>query len=105
VHGFFADPSFLTVFNFKLEKGNPATALSSPDGIILTKEAAVKIFGKDDPIGKTISLSGYGNYIVSGVFEDFKGKTHFDFEVLASINALPVLEKQNIVSPSLDDWT
>ena len=27
VSGFFADPSFLTVFNFKLEKGNPATAL------------------------------------------------------------------------------
>lgn len=105
VHGFFADPSFLTVFNFILEKGNPATALSSPDGIVLTKEAAKKIFGNGDPIGKTISLNGYGNYLVSGVLEDFKGKTHFDFEVLASINALPVLEKQSIVSPSLHDWT
>ena len=36
---------------------------------------------------KPLSLSGYGNYIVTGVFEDFPGKTHFDFEVLASINA------------------
>lgn len=105
VHGFFADPSFLSVFNFKLEKGNPSTALSSPDGIILTKEAAKKIFGNADPIGKPVSLGGYGNYFVSGVFEDFPGKTHFDFEVLASINVLPALEKQNIVSPSLQDWT
>ena len=105
VHGFFADASFLKVFNFKLEKGNPSTALSSPDGIILTHDAAKKIFGNDNPIGKTVTLNGYGNYIVSGVFENFPGKTHFDFEVLASINALPALEKQNIVSPSLQDWT
>src|SRR5215203_417573 len=105
VRGLFADPSFLKVFNFKLEKGDPATALSSPGGVVLTQETAKKIFGNEDPFGKTIEIKGYGNFTVSGVLDKFAGKTHFEFEVLASMNALPVLEKQNIMSPSLDSWT
>ena len=105
VSGLFADPSFLKVFNFKLEKGDPATALSSPASLVLTQETAKKIFGNEDPLGKIIEIKGYGNFTVSGVLDKFAGKTHFDFEVLASMNALPVLEKQNIMSPSLGSWT
>jgi putative ABC transport system permease protein len=104
IHGFFADPSFLDVFNFRLEKGNPTTALNDPDGIILTQEAAKKIFGNSDPMGKTISMGGYGNYTVKGVFEKFPGKTHLEFEVVASTAALPALEKQEQISASLDNW-
>ncbi|MEP6514454.1 MAG: ABC transporter permease, partial [Parafilimonas sp.] len=58
IHGFFADPSFIDVFNFKLEKGNPSTALNEPDGIILTQETAKKVFGNNDPMGKIISIGG-----------------------------------------------
>ena len=104
IHGFFADPSFLDVFNFKLEKGNPATALNDPDGIILTQETAKRIFGNNDPMGKVISFGGYGNYTVKGIFEKFPGKTHFEFEVVASTSALPALEKQEQISASLDNW-
>jgi putative ABC transport system permease protein len=104
IHGFFADPSFLDVFNFKLEKGNPATALNDPDGIILTQETAKKIFGNSDPMGKTISMGGYGNYTVKGIFEKFAGKNHLEFEVVASTAALPALEKQEQISASLDNW-
>ena len=74
VSGLFADPSFLNVFNFKLEKGDPATALSSPSGLILTQETAKKVFGSEDPLGKTIELKGYGNFTVSGVLDKFAGK-------------------------------
>ncbi len=104
LHGLFADPSFLNVFNFQLEKGNPSTALNDPDGIILTQETAKKIFGNDDPIGKIVTLSGYGNFTVKGVFKEFPGKTHLEFEAIASTSALPVLEKQNAVIESLQNW-
>ncbi len=104
VPGLFTDPSFLKVFNFKLEKGNPATALSSPENLVLTQEAAKKLFGNSDPLGKTVQLRGYGNFIVSGVLQQFPGKTHFEFEVLASASVLPLLEKQRAVTPSLQNW-
>ena len=105
VYGFFADPSFFSVFNFKLEKGNAATALTSPDGLVITREAAKRIFGNEDPLTKTVELNGYGNFTVNGVLEEFPGKTHFEFEVLVSMNALPILEKQNVISPTLQNWT
>ncbi len=104
VHGFFADPSFLEVFNFKLEKGNPSTALNEPDGVVITAEAAKRIFGNADPLGKVISFKGYGNFTVKGVFETFPGKTHFDFEAIVSSNALPALEKQKTVMETMQNW-
>lgn len=104
VHGFFADPSFLEVFNFKLETGNPATALNEPDGILLTKETAKRIFGNRDPIGKIIAFRGYGNFTVKGIFQKQSSKTHFDFEAIASSNALPLLEKQHAIMESLQNW-
>jgi len=104
VHGYFADPSFLEVFNFKLEKGNPATALDEPDGVVLTQEASKKIFGNADPIGKVISFRGFGSYTVKGVFEKFPGKTHLNFEIIVSSNALPLLEKQHAITETLGNW-
>ncbi|MEP6712013.1 MAG: ABC transporter permease, partial [Ferruginibacter sp.] len=104
VHGFFADPSFLNVFNFKLQQGNAATALNSPDDILLTPKSAKKIFGNTNPMGKTVTIKGFGDFIVKGVFETPASKSHLDFEVMASTLALPGLEKQKAVMPALQDW-
>lgn len=104
MQGLFADQSFLQVFNFPLERGNPATALTEPNGVVLKHEAAEKIFGNREALGQTISVSGYGEFVVTGVLKKFPSKTHFEFEMLGSMTALPGLEKQGILSPSIDDW-
>ena len=104
LQGLITDPSFLQVFNFQLEKGNPATALSEPTNLILTKASAEKIFGSQEPLGQTISLNGYGEFTITGVLKEFPGKTHFDFEALASTTALPKWEKDGIVDESIDNW-
>ena len=104
IHGFFADASFLDVFNFKLEKGNPSTVLNESDGLILTQDAAKRIFGNEDPLGKTVTFKGYGDFTVKGVFEKLTAKTHFDFEAIASSGALPLLEKQKAVMETLKNW-
>lgn len=104
VHGFFADPSFLQVFNFKLQQGDMATALNSPDAILLTPKSAKKIFGNTDPVGKTLAIKGFGDFTVKGVFQTPPSKSHFEFEVMASALALPGLEKQKAIMPSLQDW-
>lgn len=104
IRGMFADPSFLEVFNFPLEKGNPASALTGPNNLVLTAEAAEKIFGEQEPLGRTITLSGYGEYQITGVLKKFEGKTHFEFEALGSTAALPLLEKEGEIMTSVDDW-
>lgn len=104
VSGLIVDPSFIQVFNFQLEKGNPSTALSQPNNLILTQQTAERIFGTRDPLGQTMSIGGYGEFTVTGVLKTFPGKTHFEFEVLASSTAIPVWEKDGIIGSTVGDW-
>lgn len=104
IRGLIADPSFLQVFNFQLEKGNPSTALSQPTNLILTQETAEKIFGNREALGQTISLKGYGEFTITGVLKKFPGKTHFEFEALASTTAIPIWEKDGILDNSTNNW-
>ena len=104
LNGLLVDQSFLHVFNFPLEKGNPSTALKEPNSIVLTDKAAEKLFGKREPLGQTLTFGGYGEFTVTGVLKPLISKTHFEFEVLGSANAIPSFEKQGILSESLDNW-
>jgi putative ABC transport system permease protein len=102
--GLIADQSFFEVFNFPFEKGNPATALNEANGIVLTNESAQKIFGQTDPLGQSISVKGIGDFKVTGVLKKFIKKTHLEFEAVASMDVLPVLEKQGLMHASLENW-
>lgn len=103
--GLIVDPSFLEVFNFPFDKGNAASSLIAPNSLVLTTQAAEKIFGRNDAIGQTISLTGFGEFTVTGVLKEFQSKTHFDFEMLCSISTLPSLEKNKAVNPLLNNWS
>ena len=50
---FFADSSLFSIFSFELVRGDPATALTRPDALVITETAARKYFGQDDPVGRT----------------------------------------------------
>ena len=87
------DPNFLKVIHLPLIEGNPATALSRPDGIVLTQAAAHKFFGDTEPVGKTLSTGRGGcpdaacaNQVVVlhvvGVLRDLPHNTQFDFDSL-----------------------
>lgn len=85
--GIYADPNFLEVFSFKLLQGDPNTALNEPGSVLLTPDAAEKIFGKDDPLGKVITKVGNKDYTVTGIIDQSQ-KSHFDFEAIASYSTL-----------------
>ena len=55
-------------------------------------------------MGKSITIKGYGDFVVTGVLANFPAKTHLDFEVLASSSLIPVLEKSGTIMPTLDNW-
>jgi len=104
VEGLLADPWLFEVFNFPLEKGDAKTALSSPSGLVLTHETAVRLFGNADPMGRGVTIPGYGEFQVTGVLAPFPAKTHFDFELLGSTALLPLLEEDRVVEPTTDSW-
>lgn len=102
--GIITESSFFEVFNFPFEKGDPATALKDPKGIVLTHEAAEKLFGKTEPLGQTFTFGSYGEFQITGVLKPFISKTHFEFELIGSMEALPLFEKTGLASPSIQSW-
>ncbi|MFC1556248.1 ABC transporter permease [candidate division KSB1 bacterium] len=82
---FLADPNFFTVFSYKLKKGDPQTALSDINSVVITEEMALKYFGLEDPIGKTITMNQNIEFTVTGIAEEVPNNTHFHFNFLGSM--------------------
>ncbi|TSA38854.1 MAG: ABC transporter permease [Porphyromonadaceae bacterium] len=76
------DSTFLKVFTFPLEKGDPNTALREPFSMVLTPEMALKYFGKDDPIGKVIVVDNKYNFRVTGLLKKLPVNNSFRFDFL-----------------------
>ncbi|HLY70153.1 MAG TPA: ABC transporter permease, partial [Puia sp.] len=76
------DTNFLKIFSFPLIEGNPTTALRDNNSIVLTEKLAVKIFGNQEAVGKTIRIVNQGNFTVTAVLKDLPNNTVFDFEYL-----------------------
>ena len=85
---FYVDDNFLQLFNFPLKYGDKASVLSDMHSIVLTEELAYKYFGDENPIGKSIRVSGgtlTGNFIVTGVLRKLPENTHLQFDLLMPI--------------------
>ncbi|HEX6426502.1 MAG TPA: ABC transporter permease, partial [Niastella sp.] len=66
-----ADSSFFKIFSFKLLQGNAHTALKEPYSIVLSESAAKKYFGKANPMGQTILITGDAHpATVTGLMKD-----------------------------------
>lgn len=84
---FFADPEIFDVFSFALLKGDPASALREPDSILVSEDASRKLFGNDDPLGRILSLKGWKDFRVTGIFKNVPRGSHFRFDFLAPFTA------------------
>jgi predicted permease len=100
---FYADSSFLQIFNYPLLKGNAATVLSSPNNVVITESTAIKYFGNaDDAIGKAIYIDNDikgTNLKVSGVLKNIPSNSHLQFDIL-----LPI-ELYDAVNGPASAWT
>ncbi len=87
----YADPSFFDIFSFRLTSGNPRTALLSPHNVVLTKSAAHKYFGNENPVGKALKISSDSNlYQITGVMPDCPSNSQIKFDFLASFSSLGI---------------
>jgi putative ABC transport system permease protein len=85
---FNVDTSFLHIFDFPLLKGDRATALEKPNSVVLTESTARKLFGNEDPMGKTITHYGSDttSYRVTGIAADVPENSQLQFDALFSFN-------------------
>ena len=82
----YGDPQLLDILEIPLIYGNKETALTKPNTIILSKKKADLYFPNENPVGKTVILSDFGDhtYVVDGVMEDLSN-SHLEFEFLLTL--------------------
>jgi len=85
----FADSTLFSVFDFELIKGDPKTALKNTMSVVFTEEAAEKYFGKSDPLGQTLLLSGEGFPVtVTGVMKNIPENSQIKGDMFVSMSTL-----------------
>ena len=97
--GAFADPSYLTLFDFPLHDGN-RNALTNDFGIVLSESMAIKLFGRTDCVGEPVVVNDTDNFTVTGVLKALPHNTEFQFEFLLPWNYQTRLGWDRYV-----DWT
>ncbi len=83
-----ASENFFSFFSYKLLTNNRESALESPNNIVISAELAKKYFGKDDPVGKIITVVNSNKteqMVVSGIFEKPVENTQIVFDMVRLI--------------------
>lgn len=76
------DPAFLSIFSFEFIQGDPQTALTDPNTIVLTQSTAEKYFGSENPMGKTLTLENRTELRVTGLIADLPSNTHLTIDAM-----------------------
>jgi putative ABC transport system permease protein len=100
----FADSNFFNIFGYTLQAGNPATALTAPNSIVLSKEVAEKFFGNSNAMGQILSFTELGDFRVTGVMNTPAGKSHVEQDAFLSMSSMPLLEKTGKLPANLQQW-
>ncbi len=80
--GIVADSSFLKVFPYKIIKGDAATALDKPNAIVISSQLSENLFGKNDPIGKTIKIYNVYENEVTAVMQELEKPSHLNAQFI-----------------------
>lgn len=82
-NGKHVDPDFLDMFSFPVVKGDAKTALNDINSIVITELLATSLFGRENPIGKTIRMNDEFNLHVTAVIKDVPTNSSIQFDFLA----------------------
>lgn len=97
--GIYAEANFFNFFGLKLKEGDPKTALSQPDNIVLTETLAKKYFGNESALNQTIRVDAR-DAKVAGVVEDVPAHFHLDFDYIIAFDRL----NQLIPKERMESW-
>jgi len=96
------DPDFFTMFTFLFLEGDPQTALSNPNSIVLVESVSVKYFGNENPVGKILNINNEYDLTVTGVVKDIPENSTIQFDFLIPFIRIEDFETAWAV---LDNWT
>ncbi|GHT10204.1 ABC transporter permease [Bacteroidia bacterium] len=92
--GEYLDESIFEMIGMTFVRGNVQTAFEPAFPIVISEKMAEKIFGREDPVGKSLQMAGQ-SFEVTGVYQNLPKNTRFQFEwvIPFRIKAQELLDK------------
>lgn len=85
-----ADSTLFDVFTMPMISGNPKTALTEPNSIVITESVARKYFDRTDVVGETFTIDNTQSRKITGVIKDLPSNMHFKFT-----SFVPLIERED----------
>ena len=95
----FVDADFLSIFTFKMIVGEKESALSRANTVVMSEDSALKYFGDEDPVGKTLTLDNKIDVVVTGITENPPNNSSISYDFLVSMDTARSLYNW------MDDWS
>jgi len=95
-----ADPGIFELFSFPLVSGDARDLASGPGVMVLSESAARRIFGDEDPLGRTLTMDKTHDFRVAGVMKDIPANSTIRFDIWMPLEMSRRLNRPNY----LDTW-
>ena len=93
------DSTFYDVFSIPLVQGDPKTALTKPNTVVISRDTAMKYFKTTDVLGKVMNAdysTDGKDFEITGVSENVPENSHFHYDLLISTANFPALIDNNV---------
>ncbi len=94
----FVDPGIFTLFSFHFVAGDKEQALKDKNSAVLTEDMAVKYFGRENPIGKSLVLNNKISVVVNGVIKNHPENTNIHPDILISFSTIEDIAGQDYMT-------
>ena len=85
----FAESNFFTFFSYPLLSGSPESVLADPYSVVISENFAKKMFGNENPVGKSLQISDSTFVTVTGVHKTFRRTLLPERDLLMTVDRLP----------------
>ena len=87
---YYADSTFFNFFNFPIVKGNRDNPLRNPNDVVISERLAGELFGKENPVGKTVLLDDGRSVNVTAVMKDFPKNTFLNWGTIELVSLFAI---------------
>jgi putative ABC transport system permease protein len=104
-NAWFADPEILETLTLDFIAGDPKTALSQVNKLVIARSVADRYFGSPEKaLGADVLFEGSIPMTISGVYDDFPSQSYFEATAIAHFENYYDLEAENIQQYLREDW-
>lgn len=98
----YCDSTIFDVFTLPMLEGDPKTALTEPNTIVITERMAEKYFNTTHVLGRVLVTVGDNNttrnHKITGVIRNMPDQSHFNFDFFESMVSVPISSNTNFTA-------